>query len=391
MRILIVHNYYKQPGGEDQVFRSEVELLRSRGHDVFTLEATNDEIPDEPSIKDSLTIARDTVWSSKGYRLVYEAVTGNSIDIVHFHNTFTRVSPAAYWAAKKAGARVVQTLHNYRLFCLNAQFYRDNRVCEDCLRRPVPWPGVLHKCYRQSRLGSTTVAVMLTLHRSLRTFSTYVDAYIALTEFARLKVIEGGLSPQKVYVKPNFLLDDPGKGSHLGGYALFVGRLSEEKGVSVLLEAWHLLDLNLPLRIVGDGPLIEKVATAAQHDRRIEYLGRLPRDEVRHQMREATLLIVPSVWYEAFPMVIVEAYACGLPVVGSKIGSLDSLIEDDIQGIKYPPGNPESLAESINYLVSRPNKLAEMSVNARRTYEDNYNADANYNSLMHIYSEVLSK
>ncbi len=391
MRILVVHNYYKQPGGEDQVFRSEVELLRNRGHEVFTLEATNDEIPDNPSIKDSLAVARDTVWSYRGYRLVYEAVARNSIDIVHFHNTFTRISPAAYWAAKRAGARVVQTLHNYRLFCLNAQFYRDHRVCEDCLHKPVPWPGVWHRCYRQSRLGSTTVAVMLTLHRGLRTFSTYVDAYIVLTEFARLKVINGGLSPQKVYVKPNFLLDDPGQGPHLGGYALFVGRLSEEKGVSVLLEAWSDLSLDVPLRIVGDGPLSGKVATAAQHDRRIEYLGRLTQGEVRHQMRDAAVLIVPSLWYEAFPMVVVEAYACGLPVVGSKIGSLDSLIEDGIQGVKYPPGDHKSLADNISCLLSHPNKLAEMSLNARRTYEDNYNADANYNALMHIYSEVLSK
>src|SRR5437773_765730 len=227
MKILVVHNYYKQAGGEDQCVAAEVEMLQAHGHEVTQYVLHNDAI-DRMS---RLEVATRTIWSRRAYREIRELIHSHRPEIAHFNNTFPLISPAAYYAARAEKVGVVQTLHNFRLLCPNALFFRAGRVCEDCLGKSIPWPGVVHKCYRGSRAASATTAAMLAVHRMLGTWREAVDTYIALTDFGRQKFIEGGLPPEKIAVKPNFVHPDPGPGAGTGGYAIFVGRLSEEKGL----------------------------------------------------------------------------------------------------------------------------------------------------------------
>src|SRR5215212_4268687 len=251
MKILLAHNEYQQPGGEDQIFRSEAALLEAHGHQVLRYAAHNDRVAG----MNPVALAGSTVWNRASYRELQSMIRRERPQVAHFHNTLPLISPAGYYAAKAEGVPVVQTLHNYRLLCPNALFFRDGHVCEDCQGKLVPWPGVLHACYRESRPASAAMAAMLTTHRALQTWTEQVDVYIATTEFAREKFVQGGLPAEQLVVKPNFLHPAPSPGQVRGDFALFVGRLSPEKGVGTLLETWKRSRVRVPLKIVGDGPL----------------------------------------------------------------------------------------------------------------------------------------
>jgi glycosyltransferase involved in cell wall biosynthesis len=286
---------------------------------------------------------------------------------------------------------VVQTLHNYRLLCPNALFFRDGGACEDCLGKPVPWPGVLHSCYRGDRAASGVVAGMLTAHRFLKTWKEKVDVYIALTEFARRKFVEGGIPAYKIAVKPNFVSPDPGPGEGKGGYALFVGRLSEEKGVETMIRAWELLGDRIPLKVVGDGSLAEKVSGAAERLSGIEWMGRTPGEQVSELMKDAAFLVFPSTWYEVFPLVIVEAFATGLPVIASDIGNMSSLIDHEHTGLHFRPGDGEDLAAQVERVLLHPEDLDRMRLEARAEFEARYTAERNYERLMEIYEMAAGR
>lgn len=379
--MLFVHNSYKLAGGEDQVFTAESSLLEERGHGVLRYMTHNDRIEGTSSVE----LARSTLWNGQVYREVRALIRAGRPRIVHFHNTFPLISPAAYYAAHAEGVAVVQTLHNYRLLCPNALFFRGGRACEDCLGRAVPYPGVLHACYRGSRPASAGVAALLTVHRGMGTWTREVDAYIALTEFARGKFVQGGLPREKIVVKPNFVGSETEAGEGKGGYALFVGRLSQEKGIDTLLAAWERLRGEVPLKIVGDGPLAPDVARAAGRLPAVEYAGRQPKDRVLGLMRDAAALIFPSLWYEGFPMVIAESYAAGLPVFASDLGSMSSLVRHGRTGLRFRPGDPGHLADTMRWAREHPTELARMRVEARAEFEAKYTAERSYRSLLEIY------
>src|SRR5438093_5765755 len=308
MRILVVHNSYRQRGGEDVVFEAESSLLRAHDHDVHTLEFKNTSISATPAPSEAARLAATTVWSRSGMARVEEAVRFHGIELVHFHNTFPLVSPAAYWGARRAGAAVVQTLHNYRLVCPNALFYRQRRPCEDCRGRLIAWPGVVHKCYRGSRGQSAVVATMQFIHRGLGSWQNAVDYYIALTHFAKHKFIEDGLPADRIVVKPNFVAGRlPPRDGVRAGF-LFVGRLDESKGIPELLQAWAASEGPV-LRIAGDGPLRAMVEDHSASSRRIDYMGYVESSQIPGLMQQALAVVFPSRWYEAFPLVIVEAFA----------------------------------------------------------------------------------
>ena len=385
MRVALVHNYYQQAGGEDQVFAAEARLLEKCGHHVYRHTVHNDEV----SQYNKAALVKATFWNSASYEQLRTVLRRERAQVVHIHNTLPLISPAAYYAAKAEGVAVVQTLHNYRLLCPASTFLRDGHVCEDCLGKATPWPGVVHACYRDSRAASGVLASMLTYHRARRTWDTVVDVYIALTEFAREKFIEGGLPEAKIVVKPNFLdatLTAPGAG---GNYALFVGRLSEEKGLSVLLAAWHKLGARIPLKIAGDGPLAQEVEKAANEIPGVEWLGRQPSERVLGLMQNAYVLISPSICYEGFPMTLVEAFAAGLPVVASELGGMASLVEHERTGLHFQPGDPEALAAQVEWALDHPAELERMRGAARAEFETNYTAEANYPQLMRIYEQAL--
>jgi glycosyltransferase involved in cell wall biosynthesis len=387
MKVLAVHNRYQQPGGEDQVFFAETALLESYGHRVVRYTTHNDQVAG----MNRLALAGNTLWNLSTYQELRALMRQERPDVAHFHNTFPLVSPASYYAAKAEGVPVVQTLHNYRLLCPDALFFRDGRVCEDCVGKVVPWPGVVHKCYRGSRAASGVVAAMLTTHRALRTWTEMVDVYVALTEFARRKFIEGGLPAGKIVVKPNFVYPDPGPGEGRGGYALFVGRLAPEKGVGTLLAAWERLDGRIPLKVVGDGPLREKAAEAASRQSCVEYLGYRPAEEVHALLKEASTLVFPSEWYETFGRVAAEAFATATPVIAADIGALAELVEHGHTGLRFRPGDPEDLAAHVGWFLSHPEEHARMRREARAEYEAKYTAQRNHQLLLEIYSSALER
>ncbi len=387
MKILAVHNRYQRPGGEDQVFVDETALLETRNHRVLRYEVHNDQVKQV----NRLTLAKDTVWNSSAYRELGALIRRERPDVVHFHNTLPLVSPAGYYAARAEGVPVIQTLHNYRLLCPVALFFRDGRVCEDCMGKAVPWPGVVHRCYRGSLAASGVIATMLTVHRALRTWTEMVDVYVALTEFARSKFIEGGLPAGKIVVKPNFVAPDPGRGQGGGGYALFVGRLAPEKGTGTMLAAWERLGTRIPLKIVGDGPLRDRVVEAAARRSNVEWLGHRPVEEVHALMGKADMLVFPSEWYETFGRVAVEAFATGTPVIGANIGAVAELVEHGRTGLEFRPGDPEDLVTQVEWALSHPAELRRMRDEVRAEFEAKYTAERNYRALMEIYEAALER
>jgi glycosyltransferase involved in cell wall biosynthesis len=390
MKILLVHNTYQQPGGEDVVFDQERELLERTGHQVLTYRRSNSEIAGFSALKRLALVGR-IVWARDTRREIATLLHRQKPDLVHVHNTFLMVSPSIYSACKEAQIPVVQTLHNYRLYCPAANFYRDGHVCEECTEHNL-WRGVYHGCYRESRAETAAVALMLEVHRLLGTWQKMVDCYVTLTESCRRRFIAAGLPEDRVLTKPNFIHPDPGGSAGSAKWALFVGRLSPEKGVRTLVAAWERVGCRIPALIIGDGP--ERAALEAQVNEErlcnISFQGRLTRSQTLAAMKEARFLVVPSQWYEGFPMSIVEAFACGIPVVCSRLGAMQELVTDGQTGLHFTAGDAEDLAAKVEWAWTHPKEMEEMGREARKEYETKYTAEKNYTLLMEIYQRAIA-
>jgi glycosyltransferase involved in cell wall biosynthesis len=387
LKILLVHNHYQQLGGEDLVVADEARLLESRGHEVVRYTAHNDEV----SSLSAVTLGQRTIWNQHVYRDLRRLIARQQPQIVHVHNTLPLLSPSVYYAAGAEQVPVVQTLHNYRLMCPSAVCYRNGRVCTDCVGKPVAWPAVLHACYRGSRAASAAVVTMLSVHRLAGTWQRKTSVYIALTAMAREMFIAAGLPAGKIVLKPNFVDPDPGPGGGAGGYALFVGRLSAEKGLQTLIEAWRLVGHQVPLRIVGDGPLAPEAAAAAKAIPGVTWLGRRAPHDIPPLLRDAACLVFPSECYETFGRVIAEAFATATPVVAAGHGSAAELVTDGVTGLHFRPGDASDLAATVSRLFSHPEVLAGMRPAARNEFETRFTADVNYRSLMAIYERAIGR
>ncbi len=387
MRILTVHNYYQQPGGEEQIFVTEGDLLESHGHEVFRYTLNNDQI----TIMNPLSLAKNTLWNSTVYRELRSIIRQQKPQVAHFHNTFPLISPAAYYAAKDEGVAVVQTLHNYRLLCPNALFFRQGKVCEDCLGKLLPFPGVVHGCYRDSRSASAMVAATMGFHSILGTWSNAVDQFIAYSQFAMEKFIQAGFPPEKLTFKTNFLYPAPEPGEGKGGYAVFVGRLSVEKGLGIMLDAWRKLDHKMPLKILGNGPMADLVKEAVQEMPEIEWLGRKSLEEVYEVVGNAACLVFPSEWFETFGRVAIEAFAKGTPVVASNIGAISELVDHERTGLLFQVSNSTDLANKIDWILTHPKELSQMRQAARSEFLEKYSADQNCKQLIEIYRTIIDK
>lgn len=387
MKVLVVHNFYQQAGGEDQVFADEARLLEDHGHTVDRLTMDNDSIVG----MSKLTLARKTIWNRDSQEVLKEKIRKIGAEVVHFHNTFPLVSPACYYAAHEAGAAVVQTLHNYRLLCPAATFYRDGHVCEDCLGRKLTWPAVSHKCYRSNRMATGVATAMLFYHHRKGTYAHEVDRYIALTSFSAEKFIAGGLPADRIVVKPNFVDPAPTLGSGKGGFVLFVGRLTAEKGIDTLLRTWTEGLQKTELKIIGDGPLREKVEQAAKGCSTIQYVGRQPPEQVYVMMGDAKALIFPSEWYEGQPRTIVESLAKGTPVIASRLGSMPELIEHGRSGLLFAAGNQQDLSRQVDKLFGADDDYQMMRKEARLEFERKYTAGQNYPLLLDCYQKAMDR
>jgi glycosyltransferase involved in cell wall biosynthesis len=389
VKIILVHNAYQQPGGEDVVFEQECGMLEQAGHQVVAYRRSNWDAEAYHRVR-LLGLAKRTVWASDSRRDFLELLQREKPDLVHVHNTFVMISPSIYSACSQAKVPVVQTLHNYRLLCLAANFFRDGKVCEKCLGGSL-WPGVEHACYRESYSASAVVAVMLTSHRLRQTWQREVSCFIALSEFARNKFVEGGLPPERIFVKPNFVSPDPGEHKTSGDYALFVGRLSPRKRIDTLFAAWKRLKQPIPLHIVGDSPeRAELQADAARQGlAHIQFKGQLPHPETLAEINRARFLVFASEWYENFPVTIAESFACGTPVICSRLGAMEEIVADGRTGLHFNTADAEDLASKVEWAWTHPEKMRVMGSQARSEYESKYTAEKNYPQLMEIYNRAL--
>ncbi|HKD78931.1 MAG TPA: glycosyltransferase family 4 protein [Candidatus Angelobacter sp.] len=377
----MLHNRYLVPGGEDQSTAAEAALLTEHGCQVELLEEDNRRIESLGKVR---TAAR-TLWSSESFQRILARLQQGGFDVLHVQNFFPLWSPSVYYAAARSGVPVVQTLRNYRLLCLNAYLFRDHHVCEDCLGRAVPWSGIRHACYRESRAGSIVLASMIGLHKFMGTWNKKVQTYIALTDFARDKYIAGGLPAEKIVVKPNFVHPSPLPGAGGGDYALFVGRLSGEKGINTMLEAWKTAGSAMPLKIVGDGPCVEQVKAVAAAFPSVEWLGRRSPEEVLDLMRRAEFLVFPSEWYEGMPRTIIEAFAVGTPVIASNIGAGASMVADGETGFHFPPADVAALRRRVEWCSENVQEIRRLREAARKTFAARYAGPANAEMLLAIY------
>lgn len=395
MKVLLAHNFYGSttPSGENQVFEAERELLLSRGHEVEIFTRHSDEIRSQGAWG-AVSGALATPWNPWMARAIRQTVHRFKPDVVHTHNTFPLISPAIFHAIGNRAARVL-TLHNYRLFCPAGIPMRDGQVCTECLDRHSVWPGVRHGCYRNSRLATLPLAANIALHRRLGTWTNHVDAFVALTEFQRQRMIAAGLPAERVHVKPNFYPGAPVVVPWVERRpcAVFAGRLTAEKGVEALVRAWLLWGAAAPeLRIVGDGGLrgeLEQLATTYPQVP-IRFLGQLTGEAAQAEIARARLLVLPSEWFEGFPMVVREAFAFGTPAAVSDIGPLPSIVQHGGSGVVFAPANPQSLLAEVRTAWDTPGLLERLGQGARAEFEAKYTEEANYQTLMAIYQQAMA-
>jgi glycosyltransferase involved in cell wall biosynthesis len=381
MRVLVLHNRYRQPGGEDRAVAAEVAMLRAHGVDVVYHEADNS--------GGLVQLAGSSTWSDASFRKVGKLCREVRPDVVHVHNFWATLSPSVHAACYAEGVPTVQTLHNYRLFCVNALFLRNGKVCTDCLG-VGPWRGVVHRCYNQSAIASTAVARMISSNRRRNTWAT-VDVFIAPSEHARSMFIRGGIDAERLHVKPNFATD-PGMPSRRPSESrtiVYAGRLSQEKGVGTLLGAWAKAGLGEhgELTIIGDGPEAERLPHNIPG---VRFLGRQDAEAVAKAIGNARAVVVPSLCFETFGNTVVEGYACGRPVIASDIGSLGDLVDHERTGLKFPAGDETALGDSLRRILTGPDLADHLGSDARAEYLTRFTPERNFEMLNGIYERVLA-
>lgn len=393
MKILIVHNYYRSdsPSGENQVVANELAMLESRGHQVALFARHSDDLA-RMGIRGAIIGALGTPWNPRAAALLRVEAARFVPDIVHVHNSFPMLSPAIFSTLSDIAPRVL-TLHNYRLFCAAGIPMRENRVCTLCLDKRSAIPALRHGCYRGSRLATAPLATNIELHRRYGTWQREVDAFIALTAFQRAIMVDAGLPGDKVHVKPNFTskTTPPLPWDERGYHALYVGRLSPEKGVSTLIEAWRQWGPNAPmLKIAGGGPLEQELRASAE-GLPIQFLGQLDGQAAQAEIATARLMLLPSEWFEGFPMVLVEAMSHGTPVAVSNIGSLPEIVTARRTGLVFEPGNSPSLVANVRRYWQDSASLAALGNAARLEFEARYTEKPNHDSLMEIYGHAIAR
>ncbi len=390
--VLMAHCYYRDLGGENLSFEAEAGLLEASPARLVTYTRDNREIGELGPLG-KVRLAARTVWAEDSYREISELLVRESPDVAHFQNTFPLISPSAFRACRRHGVAVVQALRNYRLFCANGLFYRDARICRDCVGRTVPWPAIAHACYRDSRTQSGAVVAMLSTHRLLGTWEHDVDLYVVPSEFSRGVFIEAGLPAEKLLVKPNFVHPDPGPNQGLGEYALFAGRLAPEKGILTLLDAWRRVR-PIPLLIAGDGPLRDYldwyIAERGLRDC-VTLLGYQSPERMIPLMQGARVAVFPSEWYETFGRVAAEAFACGVPVIASSMGAMAEVVADGRTGLHFTPGDAEDLAAKVSWAWSHPAEMEALGRGARGEFEARFTAERNAQLLMEIYRTAIER
>lgn len=397
MKILLAHNFYGSaaPSGENAVYEAERDLLRSRGHQVIEFVRRSDDIRRRGAVG-LLQGALATPWNPFSAAALREVILCERPDVLHAHNTFPLISPAIFSVAQGLGIPTVLTLHNYRSFCAAGIPLRDSRPCTECLDSKSVFPALRYGCYRGSQVATLPMAAMIGLHRHLGTWQRHVDVFIALTSFQRDKLVAAGLPAERMHIKPHFYPAPPIPLSWQGreDKVVYIGRLGPEKGLHSLVEAWRLWGAEAPLlEMIGDGPdrgALESSIAAAGLGNKIVLAGQLAFAQTQARLATARLLVLPSLCYEGFPMAICEAFALGVPVAGSRLGSIPCIVEDGRTGVLFAPGDADDLCRAVRVVWGDGPKLAAIGGAARMEFEGKYTADRNYTSLMGIYSATIA-
>ena len=383
---MLVHNRYQQAGGEDIVVANEAKLLSDHGHDIELWSVDNKDL--SAGIAGKIKTALSTSYSTTSLEIARNTIRHFKPDVMHVHNFFPQISPSIYDACAAESVPVVQTLHNYRLICPAATLMRQGKICEQCLVGS-PYQAAWYGCYRGSKLGSLVVAHLVAQHRNSGTWQQKVNQFIALTHFAKSKFVEAGFPADKITVKANSI-QDPLTSSRLkptnaSPFALYVGRISAEKGINTLRKAWATMAENDLLRVAGTGQL-EGLLT---NKKNIETLGHQNSAIISKLMEQARFLVLPSEWYEGFPLVLVEAFAHGLPVLASRLGSMADIIKDGETGVLFKAGDSIDLASKARWLLENPQQTQQLGAKARLTFLEKYTSEQNYNELMAIYESAI--
>lgn len=380
--VLMVHNYYQIPGGEDTVVANEKRMLEEHGHKVILYTRDNSELK-EMGLFRKLLLPITTIFNSKTYFDVKQIIKKEKIDIVHVHNTLNLISPAVYYAAKAMKVPVVQTIHNFRMLCPGATFYRDGHICEDCVSKGLKC-AVKHKCYRGSRLQTLICVISTKFHRMTGIYGKI--NYICLTEFNKKKLLElKQIREDRVFVKPNFVesVGEFVSEDERENQFIFAGRLDKLKGIDILLKAWKEMGENAPKLIVcGTGPMEEWCNEyVTNNELNVEMKGFVSNEETRRLIARSRAMILPTQWYEGFPMSIVEAFSVGTPVLCSDLGNSGNIVEEGVSGYKF---NSNSLKQVIETTI----KCTKMYASTFDLYKRNYQKDVNYKQLVSEYGKL---
>ena len=366
MKILQIHNFYQLSGGEDIVVANEQKMLKENGNEVVFYKRKNIEINDF-SFWYKLKLIWETSWSNKTYFDISRIIKDEKPDICHIHNIFPLITPSIYYACSDNKIPVVQTIHNYRFFCVNGFFFRNNNICEECLNQSA-YHAIKYNCYRDSKIQTYSAARMLQKHKMKNTWTDKIDVLICPSKFVYNKFIEAGFSLNKLFLKPNFLLRDPLPVYNTGNYFIYIGRLDYLKGVNTLASV--AASCSSKIKMVGDGPEYDKLSK----NKNIEILHKKPHEEIINYIKNCIALVFPSILYETFGLSIIEAFACGKPVIASRLGTMKELIEDGKTGLLFEPGNSDDLKSKIIWAVEHREQMKEMGKNARKEFEKKYTA-----------------
>lgn len=385
MKILVVHNFYRQPGGEDRVVESEADLLRSVGHDVKIYSVNS---ADYRSSK--LRLAGRIIWSQSDFINIGKEITVFEPDIVHVHNIFPLISVSAIISASRMGIPLIQTLHNYRPFCINGTLYRNGHICTDCLIGSS-LSGIVHACYHDSLIESVGAVLSGKIQRAIG-WEKKVDLFISSSEFSKEINIQSGIPKDKIIVKPNpsFVESDykpreaPAKPCFL-----FIGRLDKRKGILTIMEAAKQVEYDI--RILGDGDLMSDMENTIReyNMKNVHLLGWSSKEIVASEMREATATIVSSEFFESFGNVIVESFANGTPVITSNVGAQCRLVDDGYTGLHFEMADATDLARKMRMMASEESAWVDMSKNARNEYNERFSQQGNVDQLVKIYSQAI--
>ncbi|MBJ2130872.1 glycosyltransferase family 4 protein [Alteromonas sp. IB21] len=388
IKVLSIHNKYKIRGGEDKSTESERDLLAENGVEVYTIDESNNKITGIRSIIYFIMSFFNVFYYLKVRRIIIE----KSIDVVHVQNFFPIISPSVFFAASKLNVPTLMTIRNYRLFCSNALFFRDNKVCRKCEKKKFNFYAIKYKCYRESRLQSIYISLLFWFYDSIGAWSK-VDRFILLTEFQREMFLQNGFKDKQLSVKGNFVSDYPSYDDLKLNQALYVGRLSEEKGVLKLIDIWKKQSLanksKMTLVLAGEGPLYDKIKSETQNEKFIKVIGQVEYETVYKLMAESVVLMFTSNWFEGMPRTIIESFACGTPVISSDLGAMTTMIEDGITGYKYK--NEKELEKYVDLLMKNSELFRSMKKNCFKEFHSKYEKTNNAKILIKLYKELIEE